>query len=341
MKRGIRIFAVIALIVAIIVFVVPMLWPLPPVGVDAATLADPDGAFIDVNGLSTYYRQAGPQDGPVVLLLHGWGASTFSWRDTIPALAEVGYRVIAFDRPPYGLSAKTGANIAYSPGQMADFTAAFMDALGIERATLIGHSQGGGVIGYFAMRYPQRVDRLVFVSGAPRPTEGGPVSGGSGRAGGALGIPAGVLDLLDFPPFERWARILIRAFVRPDAFVSLQRSAYYDPNFVTPEVAAGYQKALEVKGWDEALLTILRGAAVQVEPVTAEQIAAISAPTLIVWGENDTWVPIEAGETLADLIAGEIFLRYPETGHLPMEERPARFNQDVIGFLAGDRPVSP
>lgn len=336
MKRFLRIAAIIALIAAIILFVVPMLWPLPPVGVDAATFAEPDGAFIDVDGLSTYYRQAGPADGPVVLLLHGWGGSTFTWRETIPALAEAGYRVIAFDRPPYGLSAKTGVNIAYSPGQMADFTADFMDVMALDRATLVGHSQGGGVIGYFALRYPERVDGLVFVSGAPRPTDGVVISGGSNRAGGALGVPAGLLDVLNFPPFERWARILIRGFVQPDAFVNMQRTAYFDPAFVTDEVAAGYQEQLQVTGWDEALLTILRGAAFQAEPVTSDAIAAISAPTLIVWGENDTWVPIAAGETLADLVQQEVFLRYSDTGHMPMEERAAQFNQDLLGFLAGD-----
>lgn len=339
--RGfVRIFAITMLVLAVILFVVPLVWPLPPVGVDAAQFAEPDGAFIEVNGLSTYYRSQGPVDGPPVLLLHGWGGSTFSWRDTLPALAEAGYRAIAFDRPPYGLSAKTGDDLPYSQQEMADFTVAFMDALNIERAVLIGHSQGGGVIGYTAVSHPDRIAGLVFVAGAVRIAD--PVVDTAAenttparRGGGMFGVPPELLNALDFPPFERWARILVRGFVRPDMFVAMQRTAYYNPTVVTAEVAAGYQEQLQVLGWDEALLNIVRGTGAASPPLTADALAGITAPVLITWGEDDTWVPITAGDALFAALPAAQFIRYPQTGHMPMEERPAQFNQDVLAFLAG------
>ncbi len=104
----------IVVVLLILIFVVPFLIPMPTLGADPATFADADGRFITVSGLQTYVRESGDPAGVPVLLLHGWGASTFSWRDTIPALADAGYRVIAFDRPPYGLSAKTGDNLPLS-----------------------------------------------------------------------------------------------------------------------------------------------------------------------------------------------------------------------------------
>ena len=82
----------------VVLLVAPFLIPTPPLGVEAATLADPDGFFIDVDGLSTYVLARGPQDGQPVILLHGWGASTFTWRLNQDVLAEAGYRAIVSAR---------------------------------------------------------------------------------------------------------------------------------------------------------------------------------------------------------------------------------------------------
>jgi pimeloyl-ACP methyl ester carboxylesterase len=306
---------------------VPMLIPLPPVGEDPAVFAEPDGRFIDVNGLRTYYREQGDPNAPVVLLMHGFGGSTFSWRDTLAPLAEAGFRAIAFDRPPYGLSAKTGDGLPYTQSAAADFTAAFMDALGIGQAAVVGHSQGGGVLAHLLARHPGRVNAAVFVAGAvslegaaPEGDQGGPA-------------PQFVSDLLGFEPVARGARLLVRAFVRPDAFAGLQRSAYCDPTQVTDAVAAGYAEQLQVLGWDEALIAILRGASFGDAPLTREQVAAFGVPILIVWGAEDTWVPLSAGTALADALTGETVLTYAQVGHLPMEEAPDVFNRDLIAFL--------
>ncbi len=309
-----------------IIFVLPFLIPLPSIGDDPALFADGDGAFITVNGLSTYYREAGDPAGDPIVLLHGWGASTFSWRATIPVLAEAGYRVIAFDRPPYGLSAKTG-DLPMTQAQQAAFTAAFMDALNIDRATLVGHSMGGGVISYFAVEYPERVDQLVFVAGSVSIADDASDMGG--------GAPEIVATLLSIPPFERWALIGARTFVQPSMFADLQRTAYYDPDLVTAEVAAGYQTALRVRDWDRALLDVISGRGFDGPALTPDQIAAIDAPTLIIWGEDDEWVPIGRGLELRELLPDPQWITYPQTGHLPMEEQPTQFNQDLIAFLAG------
>lgn len=321
-------------VLAFIIFILPLLVPLPPVGVEAATLADPGGFFIEVDGLSTYVLEKGGKDNPSILLLHGWGASTFSWREQMTPLAEAGFRVIAFDRPPYGLSAKTGANIPYSPSALADFTARVMDTLGIQQAILVGQSQGGGVTGYLAVKYPARVEKLVFVSGALRPTDDPqPATGGNNRVGGALGLPPVVNSLLGFPSFSRWAQIGIRAFVTPSFSTNILKTAYHDPSFMTPEIAEGYSRQLQVVGWDEALLNQLRGSAFQPEPITAAQISGISVPVMIAWGEDDTWVPISVGERLHELLPNATYITYPNVGHLPHEEAAEAFNEDVLAFL--------
>lgn len=328
----------IVLIMIFFVLIVPLLIPLPPIGMDAAALADPGGYFITVDGLSTYVLEKGDKTAPPVLVLHGWGASTFSWREQMIPLAEAGYRVIAFDRPPYGLSAKVGDNIPYSPAALADFTARVMDTLGVDKAVLVGQSQGGSVVGYFAIKYPERVEKLVFVSAALRPTDDPvPVASGgtSNRVGGALGLPPVVNSLLSFPSIARWARIGIRTFVTPDFSTSILKSAYHDPNFMTADIAAGYSKQLQVVGWDEALLGQLRGSSVQAEPITAAQISDIRAPVMIVWGQDDEWVPLAVGERLHELLPDATYVTYPNVGHLPHEEMAASFNVDLLAFLEG------
>ncbi len=328
----------IVIVLILVILIGPFLIPLPPLGVEAATLADPDGFFIEVDGLSTYVLARGPADGTPVLLLHGWGASTFTWRDQIDVLAEAGYRAIAFDRPPYGLSAKTGDNIPYSPSALAAFTAKVMDQLELPNAVLVGQSQGGGVVGYFTVQYPERVQKAVFVSGALRPTDDplpeGSGGRGGGRVGGALGLPSWAVGLLQFPAFERWARLGIRAFVTPDFTTNILRSAYHDPNFMTTDIQAGYARQLQVIGWDEALLNQLTGSTFQPDPITAAQISAISAPVMIVWGEDDTWLPVSVGQRLYELLPEATYITYPDVGHLPQEEAAPAFNADLLAFLA-------
>ncbi|MFN8379893.1 MAG: alpha/beta hydrolase [Anaerolineae bacterium] len=335
MKRWVKVLLIILAILAFVVFVLPMLIPLPTVGVDAETLAGPGGIFIDVKGMQTYVLEAGDKDAPVVLLLHGFGGSTFSWREQMDVLAEAGYRAVAFDRPPYGLSTKTG-DLPLTQQEQADFTAAVMDALGIESAVLVGHSMGGGVVGQFGARYPERADGLVFVDGAPAVGEAGSSAAG-GAASGAASVVNGILSL---PPIERWARLLVRAVLTPEAFTGILTSAYYDPAVVTPEVAAGYQRQLRVKDWDEGLVNLFSGSGGGFAPLSDEQLESYTMPVAIFWGENDTWVPITAGESLRDALPAAQWFTFAESGHLPMEEHPAEFNRDLLAFLEGALPVS-
>ncbi|MCU0496346.1 MAG: alpha/beta hydrolase [Anaerolineae bacterium] len=300
----------------------------------AEELADPDGQFIEVNGLSIYYLERGEVDDPAILLLHGFGGSTFTWRDNMDALAEAGYRVIAFDRPPYGLSDKS-TEIDYTNATYVDLTAGVMDALAIESAVLIGHSAGGGVIGQFAAAYPERVDGLVFVAGAvaiegenwmdePESEQQG--SEQSSPMGGLADLASG-LD-----PDSPLARAAVRTLITPERFTDILQSAYYNPEIVTPEVAAGYQRPLQMIGWEGAFLKLFTAPRLP-EPLSLETLAW-EIPTLLIWGREDTWVPVRAGERLSEVIPDAQLMIYDQTGHMPMEEQIEQFNADVIAWLA-------
>ena len=148
-------------------------------------LANPDSRFLRLNGVNVHYKSQG--EGKLAfVLLHGFAASLFSWRDVMAQLGRLG-RVVAFDRPAFGLTERPlpgtwqGQNpygLAFQP----DLTVALMDALGIEKAILIGNSAGGTVALSTALRYPERVQALVLVDAAV-------YHNGSNRLGrfGALG----------------------------------------------------------------------------------------------------------------------------------------------------------
>jgi pimeloyl-ACP methyl ester carboxylesterase len=305
----------ILLVLFIVIFIVPFFIPLPELGADSRTLADPDGQFIEVDGLDTYYIEAGPADGQPIMLLHGFGGSTFSWRENIQPLAEAGFRVIAYDRPNFGLTEKRIDTNVAAPEQ-AHFAASLMDALGVESAIMVGHSAGGGVISFFALDYPERVDGLVYVAGAV------------GSAGGA---PSSLSDAIMFPPFTRWFRVGARALLTPERLTGLLSSAYGEGYTETPDVAAGYARVLEARNWDEGFVGIIRDSSRNAFPV--ERLPEITMPALLIWGGADTWVPLAAGQRLAETLPNDELIVYDAIGHLPMEEAPDRFNADVISWI--------
>ena len=130
-----------------------------------AQLADADGAFITVYGMQIYYRARGPVDGQAIILVHGFLLETATFEPLLQGLAAQGYRVIAFDRPPFGLSDKAPA-LDYRRQAHGDLLIGLMDQLGIKQAVLLGHSAGAMVTAGVALRYPERVAKLVMVDAA-------------------------------------------------------------------------------------------------------------------------------------------------------------------------------
>lgn len=168
----------------LILLVGPFLIPVPPSEgtVPPEELAEPDSRFVEINGLQVHYKIVGPSqptaEARALVLLHGFAASAFSWREAVEPLSDLG-TVIAFDRPAFGLTGRplpgdwTGEN-PYSPETRPDLTVSLMDKLGVEKAVLVGHSAGGTVAVHTALRHPDRVEALVLVAPAVYDGGGGP-----------------------------------------------------------------------------------------------------------------------------------------------------------------------
>ena len=178
MKRFWKILGIIVLAVAVILLIAPLLYPVAPLTgtVSERELADPDSRFVEVNGVTVHYKEMG-QGEPVFILLHGFGASEFSWREVMEPLSTSG-RVIAYDRPAFGLTERpmegnwTGTN-PYSVQGNVELLDGLMDELGVDKAILVGNSAGGEVAAAYAIKHPERVQGLVLVDPAVREREPG------------------------------------------------------------------------------------------------------------------------------------------------------------------------
>ena len=327
MKR-LRTFGIVLLVLLVSIATLPYLVDVPK-GADAdpatllATGAAPGARLITADGVQSVIAEAGDPNDPALLLIHGFGGSTYGYRDVMEPLAARGWHVIAIDLPGFGLSEKSWGR-DYSHKAQATFALAVLDQLNVDRAVLLGHSMGGNVISWMLALAPERVAALAYIDAAVAQ----PKSGGSSS-------PSAAGALLEVPPIRRLARIVIRSTFTPATFGELLSSAFAVKSAVTPTLIAGYAASAQLRDWDLALLGIIRDGARNALPDSLASLSAAAGapPTLILWGEDDSWVPLKSGEVLrADLPAAE-WVVLTGVGHVPFEEEVPTFISAVGGWL--------
>lgn len=323
MKRWQKILLTLLIILLLLITLGPLLVPVPPLTdtVSERDLADPDSRFIDVDGVEIHYKEMGAGD-TTYILLHGFGASVFSWHEVMDDFAAIG-RVIAYDRPAFGLTSRpmpnewrNGQN-PYSVDANVAHLAALMDALGIERAVLVGNSAGGGAAAAFALTYPQRVQALILVSPA--------VGGGGGR------FPAWLNPIFTTPQMRHMGPLLVRSIAQTGN--DTIRQAWHDPSKITPNVFEGYRKPLRTHNWDRALYEF--SFAPRPAPLR-ERMRELTMPVLVITGDDDRIVPTASSVTLAEEFNFPITV-LPACGHVPQEECPQDFMAALDQFIKPSR----
>jgi pimeloyl-ACP methyl ester carboxylesterase len=264
--------------------------------------------FETLEGVPLRYVRAG--EGPAVVLLHGFASSIFTWREVIPALAR-DHDVVAVDFPGFGGSE---VRVGMPPSAYPGLVVGLMDRLRVPRAALVGNSLGGGVAIAVAATHPERVDHLVLIDSvgynlAPRDRPWLLRVMGSRPA-------AGLAEAL---PLRRpLVTLALRQVLFDDRLVTEERIDEYVAPLLRPG-AVRAAAALLASGDDLGL----PGAVVRVR-----------APTLVIWGHEDSWVPVaHADRFLAD-IPGSRKAVIERCGHMPQEERPEEVAALLRGFLA-------
>ncbi len=270
---------------------------------------------IEIDGLPVRYLSAG--EGPPLLLLHGAGNNSLDWRWVMPALAAT-HRVYAPDLPGSPDSASPAAD--YSPALLERFAAAFLAALGIERAVMVGNSLGGLIALRVALSEPARVTALVLVDGA-----------GLGRA-----VNPAFTSVNVFGPFEAaipfW-RTPVGAYQRAWGRTALLFAR--PPESVPREWLAEQCRLAQSPGYLEAHLSVLRALVSPIgqREVLVDRLPSLKIPTLLVWGERDRVFPeSQARGAVSRLREGSLAL-IPDCGHLPHVECPEPFTAALDAFL--------
>jgi pimeloyl-ACP methyl ester carboxylesterase len=295
--------------------------PTPPDGPDP--YGEPDVPWLgidwrdhlrsaDVVGALVNYAEIG--EGPPVLLIHGLGGSWQNWLANIPHLAET-HRVIAIDLPGFGSSPLPPWEISISA--YGRFIHDFCEKVEIGSAAVIGSSLGGFVASELAITEPSRVEHLVLVSSAG-------VTWSRARR-----EPAAVLGRIMRAAAPLAFRYQMEGLRRPGLRHRAYRGIVHDPVTLDPRLLYEITvPALQAPGFYDAMTTLV-GYDIR------DRLQEIEVPTLIVWGRQDRVVPARSAPFYRDLIGDNAELVvFEQCGHLPMLERPVRFNRLIDDFLA-------
>jgi pimeloyl-ACP methyl ester carboxylesterase len=270
----------------------------------------PDGARI-------HLRDQGSKSAPTLILIHGSNASLLTWEPWATRLSDA-FRVITIDMPGHGLTGAVPSG-DYSEQAMTNVVARIADRLGLTHFAIGGNSMGGGVAARFAEEYPWRVTQLILVDAVGMPVrEGGHIP---------LAFRLARVPVLDFSLLY----VTPRFFVVEGLDDAIVRKAIIDDRMID-----SYWDFARMQGTREATLRRFRSPQ---DDFVARNTGRILVPTLILWGEEDRLVPVEAGRRYARAIRGSKLIIYPATGHLPQEEVPDKSVADVRNFLlATSRP---
>lgn len=283
-----------------------------PVATVEQRYSSPASQFITMSdGVRLHMRDEGPRDAPVIILAHGSNASLHTWEPCVQTLSGK-WRVISFDFPAHGLTGPS-ASQDYSTTAYVRVVDELAAHLGVQRFVLAGNSMGGGVAWRYALAHPERVAGLVLVDASGYPSQ--------------TGKPPLVFRLARAPLIgEAFSRLANRGLMEANI-----KEVMFDDTLVTPKMVDRYYDLLMRKGNRQATLIRLRTH--PDAPTAYQNIKNITAPTLIIWGKDDPWIPVTDAAKFAGDIKGATTLVLDNTGHLPQEERASETAVAVNAFM--------
>lgn len=275
-----------------------------------ARYAPAPSEFVSVQGMQVHYREEGK--GTPLVLIHGTGASLHTWQGWVDRLKQH-YRVIRFDLPAFGLTGPHPQH-DYKIDTYVKFVHELLEKKGIKKCHIAGNSLGGNIAWRFALAYPNKVGKMILLD------------------------PSGV-------PLKKRKKIWVMQLARAPLINQVMRYAtpraifkknllavYHDDTKVSPELVTQYQELMLRTGNRDAFI---HRAKTPFEDRSA-LLKDIQTNTLIMWGKDDQWIPIELAYVFKEKLPNNRLIVYPKVGHVPMEEIPAKTAQDALSFLVND-----
>jgi pimeloyl-ACP methyl ester carboxylesterase len=279
---------------------------------------DETSRFLAVDDLNIHYRDEGT--GPTLVLLHGVGSSLHTWDAWVERLAS-DYRIIRIDLPGHGLTGSDPSIERYQIPYMVDKLEKFLNQLSIEDIYLAGNSWGGYISWNYALHRPDRVKKLILLD--------------------AVGFPQAMpffMNLAALPGIGELNGVMMPKFIMD---MNL-KAAFGDADKVTDELQQRYFDLTMRQGNREALINVLRTLKEQFNNSNlGDRVKEIQMPTLLMWGDQDQWVPLNIMQQFEQALPNSQSIVYKGIGHMPMEELPIQTSRDAHGFLTSGKTLQP
>jgi 2-hydroxy-6-oxonona-2,4-dienedioate hydrolase len=265
--------------------------------------------YLDVNGIRTRFLQAGDPSAPALVFLHGTGGHAEAYSRNLAAHAEH-FNTFAIDMLGHGYTDKPDYD--YAIPRYVEHVTGFLDAAGIERASLSGESLGGWVASHVAVHHPERVRKLVL-----------------NTAGG---------DQINMDALARLREMTMLAVTDPtwERLKARLEWLMYDPTLVHDDIVASRRRIYQGDGMPAAIAHVLSMHTPEARKqyaLSPEEWASITSPTLVLWTTHDPTAGVEVGERLASWIPGARLVVMQNCGHWPQFEDAETFNRVHLEFL--------
>lgn len=282
----------------------------------AESLWDGQSQWIELAGHEVHYIATGnPTSDRLIILMHGFGASAFSYKEVMKPLSEHGY-VIAYDRAAFGFTERPtewATNPYGSAGQLQVLDE-LIDTFGRDKDVyLVGHSAGGSLAAGYAVENQNKLTGLVLF--APAVLTSG-------------GAPAWLNWILALPQINHVGPLLVSTIATSG--LDILYTSYYDRNDVIQATLDGYTAPLKIEGWEQAFWEFNLAPR---DTSVSSKLGLITIPTLVITGDTDRIVATADSIKVSKLIPSAQLTVIPQAGHLPNEEKPGEFAQSVIEFI--------
>ena len=313
------ILGVIALVVLVGPFAVPVNTSGTLTNKEAAALSwNGESEFVELAGHEVHLVTAGSQQSDrLIVLLHGFGASSLTWKEVLEPLSSIGF-VVAYDRAAFGFTERPTTigevNPYSSLGQLQVIDELVSKYGQGKEVVILGHSAGGALALGYALDHPEKVQKLILEA---------PAVYGSG------GAPSWLNWVFDIPQLDHLGPLAVSSIA--SSGLQILDSSYYNKDLITDQVVANYTAPLDVIGWERAFWEFNNAPR---SLGLVERLDQLSVDTLIITGDTDEIVATADSVRLNGELPDSTLVIISESGHLPNEEKPLEFVEAVISFLA-------
>lgn len=266
--------------------------------------------FIEIDGMQVHYRDEGK--GFPIVLIHGTGSSLHTWNDWTKELSKK-YRVIRMDLPAFGITGPN-KNADYSIENYTSFLHQFLSKMNIDIFYLAGNSLGGNIAWNYTAENPKKVEKLILVD--------------------ASGLPTNKPQPAIFKMAKTPVLSSLFLYVTPKMFIRKNmKEVYADNTKITDDLVTRYHKMALRVGNRQAFIDRAKTDFKLDEITNYDKLKSIQTPTLLIWGAQDNWIPLDNGKRMDSILTNSKLMVLQSSGHVPMEENPKESLQLLNNFL--------